>query len=392
MRIVMLGAPGSGKGTQAQLLVEKYKIPQISTGDLLRAAAETDTPLGKQAKATMESGHLVSDEIVLEIIKERLREPDAKGGFIMDGFPRTIVQAEALDAMLEELGRPLDAVLYMEVDNDHLIQRLVGRRTCTKCAKVYNIYTSPPIIDGRCDNCGHRLHHRADDNEETIGNRLRVYELHTSPLIDYYEKNEVLESINAVGRINEIFSRLTRFLKQFTGKKYQQKQEEAARLRAEARAEAKRLEEEQAERLAAMIAETAAANKAAREREQQNEGEGSGKTAKSTRRATKKAGKKAASKKTVKKKAGKKKVAKKKATKKKVAKKKVAKKKVATKKVAKKKVAKKKVAKKKVARKKVAKKKVAKKKVAKKKVAKKKVAKKKVAKKKVAKKKVAKKK
>ena len=301
MRIVMLGAPGSGKGTQAQLLGDKHRIPQISTGDLLREAAASDSPLGRQAKTTMDAGHLVSDDIVLGIIRERIRKPDAKRGFIMDGFPRNLAQAEALDNMLEEIGRPLDAVLYMAVDNDQLMQRLVGRRTCTKCAKVYNVYTSPPIIEGRCDNCGHRLHHRADDNEETIGNRLRVYELHTSPLIEYYTQQEKLETVDAVGEINQIFTRLQRFLKQFTGKKYEQKQADAAKARADARLEAKRLEEEQTERLAAMIAEKAAEAKDA----------GESKVAKKAQASKPKAKKAAAKKKVTKKKVARKKVAKK---------------------------------------------------------------------------------
>ena len=390
MRIVMLGAPGSGKGTQAQLLVEKYRIPQISTGDLLRDAAESDTPLGRQARATMEAGHLVSDDIVLGIIKERLKEKDAERGFIMDGFPRTLVQAESLDQMLEEMGKPLDAVLYMDVDNDQLMQRLVGRRTCTKCAKVYNVYTSPPIIDGRCDNCGHRLHHRADDNEETIGNRLRVYEQHTSPLIDYYQDKELLTTIDAVGEINQIFGRLTAFLKQFTGKKYEQKQAAAARAREEAKAEAKRIEEEQTARLAAMIEEKAAEHKAAMAKKEEEEAE---KTAAKKAKTKKKAAKKKVTKKkATKKKAAKKKVTKKKATKKKTTKKKVTKKKATKKKATKKKATKKRVAKKKVAKKKTAKKKAVKRKTTKRKVAKKKVAKKKTAKRKVAKKKVTKKK
>lgn len=208
MRIVLLGAPGSGKGTQAKLLVEKYRIPQISTGDLLRSAVAEGTPLGLQAKAAMEAGQLVSDDIVLGIIRERLRKPDAKHGFILDGFPRNIPQAEALDKMLAELGQPLDTAVLMDVDYDSLMQRLTGRRTCENCGAVYNIYTNPPRLDDQCDRCGGTLHHRADDNEETIGNRLRVYEQLTQPLVDYYRDQGKLMMVDAQGSISDIFRRL----------------------------------------------------------------------------------------------------------------------------------------------------------------------------------------
>ncbi len=208
MRIVLLGAPGSGKGTQAKLLVEKYRIPHVSTGDLLRAALAAGTPLGLQAKAAMDAGQLVSDEIVVGIIRERLRHNDAKKGFILDGFPRNITQAQALDGMLHDLNQPLDAALLLDVDFDALMQRLTGRRTCENCGASYNIYTNPPRLDDQCDRCGAPLHHRADDNEETIGNRLRVYDAQTKPLIDFYRNQGRLESINAVGEVEMIFKRL----------------------------------------------------------------------------------------------------------------------------------------------------------------------------------------
>ncbi len=210
MRIVLLGAPGSGKGTQAKLLVEKYGIPQISTGDLLRAAVSGGTPLGLQAKAAMDAGQLVTDEIVLGIIRERLAKPDAKKGFILDGFPRNLAQAGALDRMLADIGQPLVVAVLMDVDFDALLQRLTGRRTCMNCGAVYNIYTNPPRLDDQCDRCGGQLHHRADDNEETIGNRLRVYEQQTRPLVDYYRQQSKLEVVEAEGEINDIFKRLTR--------------------------------------------------------------------------------------------------------------------------------------------------------------------------------------
>jgi len=204
MRIVLLGAPGSGKGTQAKKLTEKYQVPQISTGDLLRAAVRAGTLLGLQAKAAMDAGRLVSDEIVLGMIKERLAQPDAQKGFILDGFPRNLAQAEALDALLEKLKQPLQAALLIEVDLDTLIQRMTGRRTCESCGQMYNIYTSPSKLDDRCDKCGGNLRHRADDNEETIGNRLRVYEGQTSPLIEYYRSQEILRTVQGIGEISDI--------------------------------------------------------------------------------------------------------------------------------------------------------------------------------------------
>jgi adenylate kinase len=212
MRIVMLGAPGSGKGTQAKLLVEKYKLPQISTGDMLREAVAEGTPLGRQAKAAMDVGQLVSDEIVLSIIQERVTRPDARKGFILDGFPRNMQQAEALDQLLVALGRPLNLALLVAVDVDALIQRLVGRRTCLSCGQMYNVFYAPPHIEGRCDACGGRLRHRADDNEETIGNRLRVFETHTHPVIEYYQQQEKLRTVQGVGEISDIFRAVTRIV------------------------------------------------------------------------------------------------------------------------------------------------------------------------------------
>ena len=208
MNIILLGPPGAGKGTQAKLLVEKYGIPQVSTGDLLRAALQASTPLGLQAKAAMDSGQLVSDEIVLGIIRERLRERDARAGFVLDGFPRNIAQAQALDQMLLGMGQPLDLALLIDVDFDILLQRMVGRRTCTNCGTLYNMFTSPPKMDGQCDKCGGRLHHRADDNEETISNRLRVYDTQTRPLIGYYDEQGKLQEVDGLGEVQTIFRRM----------------------------------------------------------------------------------------------------------------------------------------------------------------------------------------
>jgi len=212
MRIVLLGAPGSGKGTQAKLLEEKYKLPQISTGDMLREAVAAGTALGRQAKAAMDAGQLVSDEIVLGIIHERIVRPDARSGFILDGFPRNLQQAEALDQLLGGLGRPLHLALLVSVDVDDLLQRLVGRRTCLSCGQMYNVYYAPPHMHGRCDECGGRLRHRSDDNEETIGNRLRVYEAQTLPVVDYYRAQEKLRTVQGVGEIDDVFKALVRIV------------------------------------------------------------------------------------------------------------------------------------------------------------------------------------
>jgi adenylate kinase len=297
MRIVLIGAPGGGKGTQAKLLVEKYGIPQISTGDLLRDAVAKATPLGLRAKAAMDAGQLVSDDIVLGMIKERLAQADAQKGFILDGFPRNIPQAEALDALLEETGQPLQISLLIDVDFEILMQRLTGRRTCGSCGQMYNIYTSPPRMENRCDKCGGELIHRADDNEETIANRLRVYEAQTAPLVEYYRKQGKLRSVKGVGEIEEIFTAIERILNSLPAAEVKAAPAEKAEKKPAARKKAKKTTKKKA-----------AAKK-------------------------KTAGKKKTT--------SKKKIAKKKAAKKKVAKKKVAKKKVAKKKVAKKKVAKK---------------------------------------------------
>ncbi len=369
MRIVLIGAPGSGKGTQAKKLVSRYGVPQISTGDLLRAAVAAETPLGLQAKAAMDSGQLVSDQIVLDMIEERMAEPDTEKGFILDGFPRNIPQAQALDAMLDKLGRPLKTAILIDVDFDLLIQRIAGRRTCCSCGQMYNIYTSPPKMDGLCDVCGGKLHHRADDNEDTITNRLRVYEAQTAPLINYYKAQGKRYIVDGTGTLGDIFQRLCNIIDGLPTQESLESARKAARF--------EQTIQEMVEKAEAKPSPDTQATPVAKKE-----------TRIMTAKKRKVTSKKAASKKS----AAKKKITKKTATKKKVAnKKKTVKKKVTVKKSAakKKKAIKKKVAVKKTMKKKVAtKKKTAKKKVAKKKVAKKKVAKKKVAKKKVAKKKV----
>lgn len=212
MRLVFLGAPGAGKGTQAKRLVEKYGIPQISTGDLLRAAVAAGTPLGKEAKAYMDRGELVPDSVVLGMVKERLSQDDCKKGFILDGFPRNVAQAEALDKMLAEMNMPLDLALNLDVPFDDLMKRLTGRRTCKSCGQMYNIYYSPSKEEGKCDKCGGELFQRDDDKEETIRKRLEVYKAQTEPLIDYYTKKGILKSVAGTGNIDEIFSSICAIL------------------------------------------------------------------------------------------------------------------------------------------------------------------------------------
>jgi adenylate kinase len=208
MRIVMLGAPGSGKGTQAQRLQKDHGLPQVSTGDLLRRAVADKTPLGQQAKTAMDAGELVSDEIVLGMIKERIAAPDAKKGFILDGFPRNTSQANSLDALLASLNLELDRVVLMDVDFDILMKRLTGRRTCSKTGQVLNIYFSTPAELEACRKAGGELKQRDDDNEATIRNRLQVYERQTAPLVDYYTKKGLLKTVAATGEIDAVYSRL----------------------------------------------------------------------------------------------------------------------------------------------------------------------------------------
>jgi adenylate kinase len=214
MRIILLGAPGSGKGTQSQRLVERHGIPQISTGDLLRAAVKNGTPLGLRAKAAMDSGNLVDDETVLGMIRERLAEPDAKRGFILDGFPRTLVQARALDGMLKETEQPLDAVVLLDVDYGELTKRISGRRSCAECGKVFNVFTSPVPEGEVCPKTGgeHRIVQRSDDNEAAVAERLKVYDEKTKPLIAYYTEQGLLRSISAEGDVDEVTGRLNAVL------------------------------------------------------------------------------------------------------------------------------------------------------------------------------------
>jgi len=208
MRIVMLGAPGSGKGTQAQRIQKDHGLPQISTGDLLRKAVADKTPLGVKAKKVMDAGELVSDDIMLGIIKERIAQPDARRGFVLDGFPRNTSQADSLDALLAALELQLDRVVLMDVDFDILMKRLTGRRTCSKTGAVLNVYFSKPEELEACRKAGGELVQRDDDNEATIRNRLQVYDRQTAPLVDYYTKRGLLETIAATADVDTVYSRL----------------------------------------------------------------------------------------------------------------------------------------------------------------------------------------
>jgi len=208
MRIVFLGAPGSGKGTQAHRLVADFGVVQISTGDLLRAAVAAGSELGQRAKTAMDAGELVSDEIVLGMIRDRLQAPDTRAGFILDGFPRNLVQAKALDGVLEDIGQPLDAVCLLDVDFDILMKRLTGRRTCSKTGKLLNIYFSPQSELDACVEAGGELVQRADDNEETIGNRLQVYREQTEPLVGFYRDAGLLRDVAGDGKMDEVYARL----------------------------------------------------------------------------------------------------------------------------------------------------------------------------------------
>jgi len=207
MRIVLLGAPGSGKGTQAKKLMAERNIPQVSTGDMLRAAVAAGTRFGLQAKEIMDAGNLVSDEIMLGIISERLSEPDASEGFILDGFPRTEQQALDLADLLDQMGTPLDAAILMDVDFEILMKRLTGRRTCSLTGKLLNVYFSPQEELDECTNAGGELQQREDDNEEVIGNRLKVYREQTEPLVEFYRQQGKLKTVDADGSIDDVYGR-----------------------------------------------------------------------------------------------------------------------------------------------------------------------------------------
>jgi len=211
--IILLGAPGSGKGTQAKKLTESFSIPQISTGDILREAVRNDTGMGRQAKVFMDQGGLVPDEVVIGIVKERLQAKDCEKGFILDGFPRTIPQAQALDRVVTELGKEISSVLSLEVDEEEIMERLSGRRTCAGCGAMYHVRFNPPKEEGRCDRCVGTLLQRDDDKEETIRTRLVNYRKSTEPLIEYYRRTGKVHAVKASGNIDTIFANISRLLK-----------------------------------------------------------------------------------------------------------------------------------------------------------------------------------
>lgn len=206
MNIILMGLPGAGKGTQASEIVKKFPIPHISTGDMFRKAIKDETDLGKEAKSYMDRGELVPDEVTVGIVKDRISEDDAKKGFLLDGFPRTIEQAKALSEIMQELDRTIDAVINIEVPEEELMNRLTGRRICEKCGTTYHLVFNPPKVDGICDIDGGKLYQREDDNPETVANRLNVNVKQSKPILEYYDNENVLKNIDGSKDINEVTS------------------------------------------------------------------------------------------------------------------------------------------------------------------------------------------
>jgi adenylate kinase len=212
MNLILMGLPGAGKGTQAERIVGKYGLPHISTGDMFRAAIKEETELGKKAKSYMDAGELVPDDVTIGIVRERLGKADCQKGFLLDGFPRTTAQAEALDNLLADMGRRIDAVLYIDVDRDSLLERLTGRRICSQCGATYHITLNPPKEEGVCDKCGGQLYQRDDDKIETVKTRLEVNEKQQKPLLDFYKKKNCLEEIDGNQDIDDVFASIERVL------------------------------------------------------------------------------------------------------------------------------------------------------------------------------------
>jgi adenylate kinase len=213
LRLIIFGPPGAGKGTQAERIVKKTGIPHISTGDMFREAAAKQTELGRKVKEYMDKGELVPDDIVVKVVEERLKQPDCEKGFLLDGFPRTLIQAKALDEILERLKTRIDAVINLEVSEEEIIKRLSNRRVCKVCGAVYHLIFNPPKTPGKCDKCGGELYQRDDDKEEAIRNRLKVYQTQTQPLIEYYRKKEVLKNVNGNKSINDVEKEIENILK-----------------------------------------------------------------------------------------------------------------------------------------------------------------------------------
>ena len=212
LRVVLLGPPGAGKGTQAKLLQERFEACQISTGDILRKAIAEQTPSGKQASEYVRKGELVPDSLIVDLVAERLKEKDCQRGFILDGFPRNISQAESLEAILNRMGMALDRVLAIQVPHSVIVERLAGRRTCKACGTLYHLTFDPPRAEGVCNRCGGDLYQRDDDREETVTARLKVYDSQTAPLLSYYRKRSMLSDIDGVGKADEIHSRIMQAL------------------------------------------------------------------------------------------------------------------------------------------------------------------------------------
>ena len=212
MNLVLMGLPGAGKGTQAEQIVDKYEIPHISTGDMFRSAIKEGTDLGLQAKSFMDKGELVPDEVTIGIVRERLSKADCEKGFLLDGFPRTVPQAEALETILSDLNREIDFVINIDVKKELLMERLTGRRICKSCGSTYHLVFNPPATEGVCDRCNGELYQRADDNEETVQNRLEVNLKQTKPLLDFYETKGYLRNINGQQDIRKVFADLDELL------------------------------------------------------------------------------------------------------------------------------------------------------------------------------------
>ena len=212
MKIIMLGAPGAGKGTQAQMIADKYNIPHISTGDIFRANIKNGTELGKKAKEFMDKGLLVPDELTVELLLDRVAQDDCKNGYVLDGFPRTIPQADVLDKELTKLGDQVDFAVNVDVPDENIVRRMSGRRACLKCGATYHIEHIPPKTEGVCDKCGSELVQRDDDKPETVKNRLNVYHDQTQPLIDYYEKKNILRTVDGTKEMKDVFNDIVSIL------------------------------------------------------------------------------------------------------------------------------------------------------------------------------------
>lgn len=213
MQVIFMGLPGAGKGTQAERIVSDFGIPHISTGDMFRAAIAEQTPLGLQAKSFMDQGNLVPDEVTIGIVRDRLQKPDAEKGFLLDGFPRTQAQAEALDAMLTELGRKIDVVINMHVKRENLLARLTGRRICKSCGATYHVVFNPTKQEGVCDKCGGELYQRSDDTEEVVATRLDVNIKQSEPILAYYEQKGLLKTIDGEQAIDEVYGEISSILR-----------------------------------------------------------------------------------------------------------------------------------------------------------------------------------